>query len=258
MIVDLTKDAGFEKFAEMYVNGEFSTVSNYTDIGQLVEKQAYAEDNTFADTQNRMFSIASKVETEISARYAEKVAYMVDYPVLDAIDEKCAIYGLPLMKRASEPVIQPGEMFPLLQGESEKYAGVTEYGTELNNCLAARAIAFPDEAEGLEELSKLASEIPCDDMVGIIRDFDERVGADYPMMQSRLGTPEYAVYEKRASLISVDLGTKQVPIERIAEVNEKLADMGIDIDFDANDAYTTKLAIERLPKNVLKEVAKYV
>ena len=59
----------------------------------------------------------SKVETEISARYAEKIAYMVDYPVLDIIDEKCAIYGLPLMKRASEPVIPAGEMFPLLQGE---------------------------------------------------------------------------------------------------------------------------------------------
>ena len=258
MIVDLTKDAGFEKFAQMYLDGELSTVNMNTNVGELVEKQAFADDNSFADPMNRLFSIASKVETDISARYAEKIAYLVDYPVLDAIDEKCAIYGLPLTKRASEPQIEPGEMFPLLQGEAEKYAGVHEYGTELENCLGARAVAYPDEAEGLEELSKLASEIPCDDMVGIIREFDERVGADYPLMQSRVGSPEYAVYEKRASLVTVDLGTKQVPFERIAEINEKLAEMGISIDFDANDAYTTKLAIERLPKNVLKEVAKYV
>lgn len=258
MIVDLTKDAGFEKMAGMLEEGTLKLPGNL-DIDALVEKQAFAEDSSFADPQNRMFSIATAMEADISARYAEKVAYLIDRPVLDAINNACAIFGVPMLKEASAPEITAEEMFPLLYEDNEKYAGVTEYGTELENCLAARALMFPEDADGLGEMLKAASEVSPSDMVSMIQEYDESVGADTPAMQARLGTPEYAVYEKRASsMLSVNLVSKSVPFEKLAEIGDVLDQMGVNIDFDANDAYTTKLAIERLPESVRKAIAKYV
>ena len=258
MIIDLTKDAGFEKFASMYVSGELTSVTDTVDLDSLIEKQAYADDNTFADSQNRLFSIASKVETDISARYAEKVAFMLDQPVKDAINEACAIFGVPQMNEAEAPVKTANEMFNLYDDGHDKYAGATEYGTELDVCLAARALYYPDEADNLAEMSKLASEIAPSAMISLIREFDEEVGADTPAMQTRVGSPEYAVFEKKASDILVSIGGKKVPFERVAEIEEKLGDLGVSVDFDANDPATTAAALERLPGSVQKAVARYL
>lgn len=244
--IDLTTDNGFSVLKSI----ENLDVPGDLDVDKLIEKQAYAEDYTFADPVNRRFSIATRDETEISARYAEKIAGL-PFDIQQNINEAAYIFGI-------SPINQPfgkvaNEMFP--EPTIEKFAASTEYGTELDTCLAARALLFPDYAEDFEKLASMTDTIKPAQMVEIIKEADAELGADFPWVYNSIGTPEYAVYEKRASLVSVNLGSKSVPFEKLADIGEKLESLGITIDFDEEDPYTTKLAIERLPVSVRKAIA---
>ena len=104
----------------------------------------------------------------------------------------------------------------------------------------------------------MATELPPPSWVAMIKGADAEMGADLPWLQQRFGSAEYAVYEKRASNISIDLGSKQISFEKLAELDEALNNMGVSIDFDEHDPYTIKMAVERLPKQVKEALAKYV
>ena len=258
-IIDLATDAGYTRFVDIVKEGGLKDLSASTDIDMLLQKQAYAESDTFADVHNRRFSIATPEEAYISARYLEKCASEVDDDVISRINEACTVYGIPVEVHRGETLKVANEMFPCEEGDrSEKYAGAKEYGTEFENAIAARIMTFPEAAEDYAELAKMASEIPASSMVCALHDVDSYVGADLPWVQSRVGTPEYAVFEKRASVLTVDLGSKQVPFEKLAELEEAINDMGITIDFDANDQYTTKLALEQLPQQAKSAIARLV
>ena len=245
--IDLTTDDGFSVLSTLSLD-----VDPTLDVDQLIEKQAYAEDYTFADPVNRLFAIGTRDETEISARYAEKVAGL-SFDIQQNINEAAYIFGV-------KPVDQPlgkvaADMFEATGEEISKYAGETTYGSELDICLAARALLFPDHTEEFEKLASMTDEIEPAKMAAIIADIDSELGIDLPWVYKSIGTPEYAVYEKRASNVSIDLGTKTVPFEKLADIGEHLESMGITIDFDEEDPYTTKLAIERLPASVRKAIA---
>jgi hypothetical protein len=256
-LIDITNDAGFELLVNMVKEGSLDRISDKTDIDMLIQKQAYAEDGTFADIKGRMFSIASPVETYLSARYAEKCASDMSEDVIERINEACDIFSIDIKVEKVAKVLVPQEQFAVDTEDvySEKYAGCSDYGTEFENSLAARIMNIPEHQEDYEQLAKIAGEVPADVMVNILREVDSFTGADLPWVASRVGTPEYAVYEKKASAITVDLGKKTVAFEKVAELEETLNDMGIDIDFDANDAYTTKLALERLPIQIRRAIA---
>lgn len=253
--MDLTTDTGFDMLKKIASEVTLD-IPEDLDITVLLEKQAHAEDYTFADPVNRLYSIASKEETELSARYAEKTAGL-SFDTIQNINEACYIYGVTPVQQTI-PTKVANEMFPESEYVSEKYASCTEYGTELNSCLAARALISPDSAEELEGLAKLASDLSPYQMVEVLRQVDAELGFDHPNVQAKVGTPEYAVFEKRSSDILVDLGKKHVPFEKLAELGEAMDNLGITIDFDAEDPYTTKLAIERLPLSVRNTLASMV
>lgn len=253
--MDLTTDTGFDTLKKIAAEGKLD-VPEDLNIDVLLEKQAYAEDFTFADPVNRLFSIASKEETELSARYAEKTAGL-SFDTIQNINEAAYIFGVSPVEYVI-PSKVANDMFPEEEPAISKYASATEYGTELDSCLAARALIFPDYAEDLEGIAKMASEIPPAKMVELIATVDSEIGADYPNIQARVGSPEYAVYEKRASELMVNLGSKEVGFDKLAELNDAISDLGINIDFDESDPYTTKLAIERLPMAVKKTLASMV
>lgn len=256
--VDLTTDKGFEVLVSMVKEGSLSLLKEDTDVDMLLEKQAYADSGDFADVVNKRFCISTPAETYISARYAEKCANDMSEDVIARINEACDIFNIPVEVKKTATVKVANEMFSTEEApapEMDKYASATEYGTEFENAMAARAMALPDSAEEYEELAKLASEIPASQMVNILREVDESNGADVPWVQSRVGTPEYAVFEKRASEVTVNLGKKNVSFEKLAQLQDAMNDMGIEIDFDANDAYTTKLAIEQLPVQIRNALA---
>lgn len=258
MATDIQTDSGFATFMELAQEGRLDSLDANLDLDQMIQKQAYADDDAFADMGARRFSIATAVETEISARYAEKCAHELDQETLNRLDDACVIFGVEKVAKELYPINTTNEMFSAEAEEAEKYAGVNEYGTELDTCLAARALLFPDYAEDLEEMAKMASEVTPQDMVSMIKEADAEMGADLPWLQQRLGSPEYAVFEKRASNISIDLGSKQISFEKLAELDEALNNMGVSIDFDEHDPYTIKMAVERLPKQVKEALAKYV
>lgn len=258
-IIDLTNDAGFETLVSMIKEGSLSRLNQDTDIDLLIQKQAYADANTFADEHNKLFSIASPIEAYLSARYAEKCASELDDHVIGRINEACDVFNIDIQVTKVASKVEPNEMFETEDFENvEKYASCTDYGTEFESAMAARALNLPDYAEQYEDLAKMASEVPASTMINVLREVDAETGADLPWVASRVGTPEYAVFEKRSSDLTVDLGTKQVEFEKLAELQEAMNDLGIDIDFDANDAYTTKIAIERLPLKVRTTLASMV
>lgn len=256
-IVDLTTDVGFEKLASMYSNNELPLLKKDTNIQILLEKQAYADRVAFADVVNKRFSIATPVETYISAKYAEKCANDLEDSVVARLNEACDVFNIPVTVCKQEVVKVAQDQFSCEPevSEQEKYAGCVDYGTELDVCLAARAINAPDYAEDFEKLASMKDELDPRTMVSAIQGLDEEAGLDLPWVQCKLGTPEYAVFEKRASAINIDLGSKNVPIEKLAEVQEYINDMGIDIDFDTQDPYAIKLAVEQLPKQIKKAIA---
>ena len=255
-IIDLSNDAGFELLTGILKEGKLMVDGN-VDLDQLLMKQAYAPDFLFADPVNRKFSIATAAETEISARYAEKIAGLDDSVIVN-INEAASVFGIdPVVTTKMYPVGQ--DQFKVAsENPMEKYAGVTSYGTELDTCLAARAMLFPDQATELEALAKLASEVSPDQMVEMIKTADAILGADAPHIQAMVMPAEYAVYEKRASGISVTLGKKEIGIEKLAELQEVMDDMGISLDFDADDPYSIKLAVERLPEEAKEAIALYL
>jgi hypothetical protein len=263
-VIDITNDAGFEILVSLVKEGSLSLLKEDTDIDLLLQKQAYADPSAFADPSNKMFCIASPIEAYLSARYAEKCASDLSEDVISRINEACDVFNIPVEVAKVATVKVAKEQFEIERGEDEqqvmpeKYAGQTEYGTEFENALTARMMNLPDNAEDYAELAKLASEVPAPVMVNILREVDSQSGADLPWIAPRVGTPEYAVFEKRASAVTVDLGKKHVPFEKVAEIQDTLNDMGIDIDFDANDAYTTKLALEQLPIQVRRAIADLV
>lgn len=258
MTIDIQTDNGFSTFMELANTGKLDNLDANLDLDMLIQKQAYEDDESFADIEKRQYSIRSQVETELSARYAEKFASKIPSYVLDRIDEACDLYGVEKVARELYPINTANEMFSAEEEESEKYASSTEYGTELNTCLAARALLFPDHAEDLEELAKLASTVPPITMVDLIKEADEIIGADLPWITSRVGSAEYAVFEKRASEVMVCINDKMVEFEKIAELDEVLQDMGVNIDFDGHDPYTIKTAVETLPSQIKDVLYRYV
>lgn len=254
-VIDLTTDTGFSKLASMVEAGNLQLLKEDTDIQMLIEKQAYADASSFADISNKLFCIATPVEAYISANYAMKCANDLSDDVLFRINEACDIFNLNLVVAKSEPEKVAKEMFEEKEESMGKYAGVDSYGTELDTCLAARAINAPEYAEDFEKLASMKDEIAPSIMVQVIHDLDVESGLDFPQFQSNIGSPEYAVYEKRASYLTIDLGSKSVAIEKLAELQESINDMGVDIDFDSQDAYATKLAIEGLPIQIKKAIA---
>lgn len=258
-IVDLTTDKGYEVFVGLLKEGKLELLKKDTDIDLLLQKQAYASADSYADPIGRMFSIGSPQEAYISARYAEKCASDVSEDIIAKINEACLMFSVPVTVEKVAAVKVANEMFPEQDKVSiEKYAGVSEYGTEFEAALTARIMTLPEHEEDYQTLAKLASTIPANQMVDILREVDSRTGADLPWVTTHVGTPEYAVFEKRSSLITVDLCKKSVPFEKLAELQDAMNDMGITIDFDENDAYTTKLAIERLPVSVRRALADMV
>lgn len=255
-IIELTTDAGFETLANILLAGNVK-IAEDIDVDLLLQKQAYADESTFAYPEKKMFSIADKDETSISLVYAEKCAHELPGFVVDKLNEAAAIYGLNPIS-VVYPEKQANDMFAVqTDAEVNKYASCTEYGTELGICLNARAALFPEYAEMYDELAKTASELTPQEMVSAIQIVDGMAGADAPWMETKVKSPAYAVFEKRASSVTVNLGSKQVPFEKLAEVHDVLDACGINVDFDAEDPYTIKLAIENLPKQIKATIAKY-
>lgn len=257
-VIDITKDAGFEQLVSMVKEGSLSLLKEDTDIDLLVQKQAYADADIFADPSNRMFSIATPTEAYISARYAEKYANYIGDDVIAKINEACDVFNIPVTVAKTEVAKVANEMFTETYAEAEKYASAEDYGTEFENAIAARIMTLPEHAEDYEQVANLASEVPAHQMVNLLREIDSFTGADLPWVQNRVGSPEYAVFEKKASALTVNLGLKTVSFEKLAMLQDAMNDMGIDIDFDANDMYTTKLAIERLPVQIRNMLSKLV
>ena len=204
-MIDLHNDTNFEKlasFADMLTAEELET-----DIQGLIQKQAYAEDATYADDINRMFSIATPLETKLSALYATKCASLLDDEVVARINDACQIYGIelevPRVNKTASVFEDPAIMAAIDEFDREwvdreaegvvelnKYAGATGYGTELDTCLAARAFyaSEPEDVEAITHLAKIASSIEPEAMVGLIKEIDEALGFDSPAMQRAVGS----------------------------------------------------------------------
>lgn len=277
-LVDLQNDAKFEKLAS-FANQLDADELN-TNLTQLIEKQAYAEDSTYADPMNRIFSIATPVETKISALYATKCASLLEESVVNRLNDACRIYGIdievPVVNKVASVENDPEIMNAIqifddaydmnLNDIRTKTANVnyfaTEggYGTELDNCLAARAY-YATEAEDIEALNglaKLASSIEPAKMVEIIREIDSQLGLDNPYMQNKVGTPEYAVYEKVASENMVNLGSTSVPLSAIANFEDEIRNLGVTLDWDGESGDALQLQIENLPSQIKDEIASWV
>lgn len=273
-LVDISNDTNFEKLASFVNSGKLSAEDMNTDISGLIEKQAYAEDSTFADDMNRMFSIASPIETKLSALYAEKCASILPEEVVNRINNACQIYGIdeevPVVNKVASvlddpKILQEIQLFdeqyvdPEEVMEVNKYAGAEEYGTELDKCLAARAFYAeePEDVEAIEGLAKMASSIAPNDMVNIIEAIDSHLGLDTPAMQNRVGTPEYAVYEKVASENMVNLGDKSVPFDVVSNYQDEIKDLGVDLDWDGESADALTLQLENLPSQIKSEIGSW-
>lgn len=273
-LVDISNDTNFEKLASFVNSGKLSAEDMNTDISGLIEKQAYAEDSTFADDMNRMFSIASPIETKLSALYAEKCASILPEEVVNRINNACQVYGIneevPVVNKIASvlddpKILQEIQLFdeqyvdPEEVMEVNKYAGAEEYGTELDKCLAARAFYAeePEDVEAIEGLAKMASSIAPNDMVNIIEAIDSHLGLDTPAMQNRVGTPEYAVYEKVASENMVNLGDKSVPFDVVSNYQDEIKDLGVDLDWDGESADALTLQLENLPSQIKSEIGSW-
>lgn len=273
-LVDISNDTNFEKLASFVNSGKLSAEDMNTDISGLIEKQAYAEDSTFADDMNRMFSIASPIETKLSALYAEKCASILPEEVVNRINNACHIYGIneevPVVNKVASvlddpKILQEIQLFdeqyvdPEEVMEVNKYAGAEEYGTELDKCLAARAFYAeePEDVEAIEGLAKMASSIAPNDMVNIIEAIDSHLGLDTPAMQNRVGSPEYAVYEKVASENMVNLGDKSVPFDVVSNYQDEIKDLGVDLDWDGESADALTLQLENLPSQIKSEIGSW-
>ena len=273
-LVDISNDTNFEKLASFVNSGKLSAEDMNTDISGLIEKQAYAEDSTFADNMNRMFSIASPIETKLSALYAEKCASILPEEVVNRINNACQVYGIdeevPVVNKVASvlddpKILQEIQLFdeqyvdPEEVMEVNKYAGAEEYGTELDKCLAARAFYAeePEDVEAIEGLAKMASSIAPNDMVNIIEAIDSHLGLDTPAMQNRVGTPEYAVYEKVASENMVNLGDKSVPFDVVSNYQDEIKDLGVDLDWDGESADALTLQLENLPSQIKSEIGSW-
>lgn len=273
-LVDISNDTNFEKLASFVNAGKLSAEDMNTDISGLIEKQAYAEDSTFADDMNRMFSIASPIETKLSALYAEKCASILPEEVVNRINNACQVYGIdeevPVVNKVASvlddpKILQEIQLFdeqyvdPEEVMEVNKYAGAEEYGTELDKCLAARAFYAeePEDVEAIEGLAKMASSIAPNDMVNIIEAIDSHLGLDTPAMQNRVGTPEYAVYEKVASENMVNLGDKSVPFDVVSNYQDEIKDLGVDLDWDGESADALTLQLENLPSQIKSEIGSW-
>lgn len=273
-LVDISNDTNFEKLASFVNSGKLSAEDMNTDISGLIEKQAYAEDSTFADDMNRMFSIASPIETKLSALYAEKCASILPEEVVNRINNACQVYGIneevPVVNKVASvlddpKILQEIQLFdeqyvdPEEVMEVNKYAGAEEYGTELDKCLAARAFYAeePEDVEAIEGLAKMASSIAPNDMVNIIEAIDSHLGLDTPAMQNRVGTPEYAVYEKVASGNMVNLGDKSVPFDVVSNYQDEIKDLGVDLDWDGESADALTLQLENLPSQIKSEIGSW-
>ena len=274
-MIDLHNDTNFEKlasFADMLTAEELET-----DIQGLIQKQAYAEDATYADDINRMFSIATPLETKISALYATKCASLLDDEVVARINDACQIYGIelevPRVNKTASVFEDPAIMAAIDEFDREwvdreaegvvelnKYAGATGYGTELDTCLAARAFyaSEPEDVEAITHLAKIASSIEPEAMVGLIKEIDEALGFDSPAMQRAVGSPEYAVYEKVASDNMVNLGSVSAPLSVISEYQDNIKDMGVELDWDGESGDALTQQIENLPSQIKNEIGSWV
>lgn len=275
-LIDLHNDANFEKLASFATEGYLTPEEMNTDIAALVTKQAYAEDATFADEANRMFSVATPLETKLSALYATKCASILDPEVVSRINDACKIYGIelevPQPEKIASVLEDPAILAEIdvfdkewqdpeeLVGDVNKYAHVNDYGTELDTCLAARAFyaTEPEDIEALESLAKTASSIAPEDMVNLIAEIDEKLGLDNPYMQAKVGTPEYAVYEKVASENMVNLGKVSAPLSVISEYADNISDLGVDLDWDGEPPDALQLQIEGLPSQIKDEIGSWV
>lgn len=275
-LIDLHNDANFEKLASFATEGYLTPEEMNTDIAALVTKQAYAEDATFADEANRMFSVATPLETKLSALYATKCASILDPEVVSRINDACKIYGIDLEVSQTEKIASVLEDPAILAeidvfdkewqdpeelvGDVPKYAHANDYGTELDTCLAARAFyaTEPEDIEALESLAKTASSIAPEDMVNLIVEIDEKLGLDNPYMQAKVGTPEYAVYEKVASENMVNLGKVSAPLSVISEYADNISDLGVDLDWDGESPDALQLQIEGLPSQIKDEIGSWV
>lgn len=273
-LVDISNDTNFEKLASFVAEGKLSAEEMGTDISSLIEKQAYAEDSSFADDLNRMFSVASPIETKLSALYATKCASLLSEDVVNRINNACHVYEIdaevPVVNKVASvlddpKILQEIQLFdaqyqdPEEVTEFNKYAGATAYGTELDKCLAARAFYAeePEDVEAIEGLAKLASSIAPDDMVTILEAVDSHLGLDTPAMQNRVGSPEYAVYEKVASENMVNLNGKMVPFDVVASFQDDIADLGVDLDWDGESADALTLQLENLPSQIKDEIGSW-
>ena len=275
-LIDLHNDANFEKLASFATEGYLTPEEMNTDIAALVTKQAYAEDATFADEANRMFSVATPLETKLSALYATKCASILDPEVVSRINDACKIYGIELEVPQTEKIASVHEDPAILAeidvfdkewqdpeelvGDVNKYAHANDYGTELDTCLAARAFyaTEPEDIEALESLAKTASSIAPEHMVNLIAEIDEKLGLDNPYMQAKVGTPEYAVYEKVASENMVNLGKVSAPLSVISEYADNISDLGVDLDWDGESPDALQLQIEGLPSQIKDEIGSWV
>lgn len=273
--VDLHNDAKFEKLASFGAEGLLDSDDLSADIGALLEKQSYAEDSTYADPINRMFSIASPLETKISALYAQKCASVLDRDVVLRLNDACKIYNLDLEVPVVDKVASITDDKEIMDAidvfdreyidpeadvsQLNKYASCTEYGNQLDTCLAARAYyaTEAEDVEAIENLAKIASSIEPAKMVDLLIEIDSELGLDTPNMQKLVGTPEYAVYEKVASNTMVNLGSASVPLAVIDEYSDQISDMGVELDWDGEDENSLALQIESLPSQVKDEIASW-
>ncbi len=276
-LVDLHNDTGFSKLASFAVEGLLTAEEMETDLNQLIEKQAYAEDCTYADDINRMFSIATPFETKLSALYATKCASLLPGEVVNRINDACNIYGVniqvPTVNKVASVLDDPQILAAIdefdrewidpeagFESEVNKYASAEGYGTELDTCLAARAYfaTEPEEIEAIQGLAKVASKIDPADMVELIATIDSELGLDTPHMQRLVGSPEYAVYEKVASSNMVNLGSTSVPLSSIEPFQDELKDIGVNLDWDGESGDALQLQIEALPSQVKDVIGGWV
>lgn len=273
-LIDVSNDTNFEKLASFVAEGRLSAEDMKTDISSLIEKQAYAEDASFADDMNRMFSIATPIETKLSALYATKCASILPEEVVNRINNACQIYGIdaevPVVNKVASILDDPKimreiQLFdeqyrdPEEVMELNKYAGANEYGTELDKCLAARAFYAeePEDVKAIEGLAKMASSIDPNDMVNILESVDSYLGLDTPAMQARVGSPEYAVFEKVASENMVNLGDKSVPFDVVSNYQDEIKDLGVDLDWNGESADALTLQLEQLPSQIKSEIGSW-
>lgn len=273
-LVDLHNDERFEKLASFAQAGLLTDDELKVDLGNLLEKQAYAEDATYADDLNRMFSIASPIETKISALYATKCASLLPEEVVNKLNDACKIYDIdieiPVINKVASIADDPEIMAAIDAFEKDwvdpedvhvdKYASADEYGTELDTCLAARAcyVNEPEEVEALQNLAKVASMLPPEETVNLLHELDSELGLDTPFIQQKVGTPEYAVYEKVASDNIVHLGEVNAPLSVISEFQDEIKDLGVDLDWDGDSADALTLQLEQLPADIKSIIGSWV